>query len=742
MKICLSDWKVAGFWPYTPLQAGSMETGHVHQGVTGAVDATVPGSVYADLLRAGLIPDPYVEQNSLLCEWVADRWWVYQTSFTPDPAWRGQRVRLVFEGIDYKAHVFFNGKKVAEHEGMYAPLVLELSDTLNYGEPNALKVVLEAAPDEMSQIGYTSRTFTQKARFTYKWDFCPRLIGMGLWGEVFLQVTGAAVLGAVSSNYADGVLTATVAADAPARVKAQLTYEGTEVAQGEAMVAEGVASFELPVEQPHLWYPNGSGEQPLYQLRFIAYIDETVSDEREVTVGLRTLEYTRCDGAIESALPYIPVINGERVYIKGVNMTPLDMMYGCVTAEQYDRFVRLCRDAGVNLIRVWGGGVIEKEAFYDACDREGIMVWQEFIQSSSGLDNVPSKRPEFLKLCRQTAEWAVPARRYHVSLTFWSGGNELMDADGFPATYEDENLAMLREITTRLDPQHLMLPTSASGPLAWMDADKPELNHDVHGPWKYAGERGHYDYYNRSPIQLHSEFGVDGMTNEAMIEKYLAPENRDRIYTMEENVTWRHHGEWWDTYGYRDYPLFGDMGGNLSDFVAVSQFMQGEGIRYALEANRRRGWRCAGSIIWQMNEPWPNVSCTNMMDYSLTPKLAYYFYREAMKPFHISLRYDRFVWEAGDTFTATPFVHDGAEEATAAAMHITATDEKGRVLGTFTGEVNFTVPEGVESITLCCEATMGEKIDKNRYIFFVRGTDRPPCSAEAVKEFLQHYPER
>lgn len=744
MKLSLNDWKLSAYWPYAPLHGASVETGELHKSCTGLIRAKVPGSIYDDLYRAGIIPDPYTERNSMLCEWVPNRWWVYETDFVLEPSCRGKRIRLVFEGIDYHAHIYVNGRFICEHEGMYTPVTVEMGDFACFGEEkNTVRVLLHHAPDEMSAIGYTSRTFTQKARFTYKWDFCTRMIGMGLWGAVNVLVTEKPVLETLQTRYADGKLFVDVAASMAegAVIEGELAFAGEVVAKHTGTLSRGGASFVLEISRPKLWYPNGYGEQPLYELKLTLKTAEGLfSDARTYQIGLRTLEYDRCDGAIDSALPYIPVINGKRIYIKGVNITPLDMMYGCVTEARYEALVRLCRDANVNLVRVWGGGIIEKEVFYDLCDRYGIMIWQEFIQSSSGIDNVPSKRPEFLKLAAETAEWAVPARRNHVSLTFWSGGNELRYADDTPSDYADENIAILKEIVDRLDPDRLMLPTSASGPIAWQDNSRPELNHDIHGPWKYAGSKGHYALYNDSPIQLHSEFGCDGMTNMPMLTRYLAPENRDRIHTVKTNLTWQHHGEWWDTYEYRDRPMFGEMNGDLETYVAVSQFMQAEGIRYALEAHRRRAWRNCGSIVWQMNEPWPNTSCTNLVDYDMQPKMAYWYYKKAMQSFHISLRYDSLVWSVGETFTAVPFVHDGEAEAKDALCSVIAEDDRGNILGEFSGAVSFVVPEGIRSFTLRCRAEKNGKTDENVYLYFVTREGEPDCSWEAVLAFLKRYP--
>ena len=732
MRIPLTDWTVAGSWPWTVMQGASVETGAKFTAVTPRIPARVPGSVYDDLERAGLIPDPYFERNSLLCEWVANRFWSYITVF-PKPETDGRRVRLVLEGIDYHAHVYLNDGKIAEHVGMYVPLAVDVTDLLREGE-NTLTVVLESAPDEMGQIGYTSRTWTQKARFGYKWDFGTRLVNLGLYGAAFLDVCSDPIRD-VSVRWRGGG-EVTVSAAGPA-FRAVLALRGKTVAEGETRRGE----LTLSVPEPELWYPNGYGGQPLYDLTLT-----TADDERTLRVGLRTVEYRKPDCADEDVLPYVPVVNGVPVYIKGVNMTPLDHRIGTVTRERYDRLLSLARDAGVNLIRVWGGGVIESEDFYDLCDRYGILVWQEFIQSSSGLDNIPSKRPEFLRLLERTARAALPEKRNHVSLTYLSGGNELMDGRGVPSSFEDENIALLKRLADELAPDVLMLPTSASGPTEWFDPDRPERNQDVHGPWKYEGVRGQYALYNRSTILLHSEFGVDGMSNLSSIRTVLSPENQ-KVSTMAENLTWRHHGEWWDTYAYRERPLFGEIG-DLGELCDLSQFLQAEGIRYAVEAHRRRAKTASparlapgelfapsaqesvGAIVWQLNEPWPNVSCTSMADYYGNPKLALFFWRDAEEPLRLTLRYDRLVWRPGETFEGAAFLCDdrgrGADYVSVKAyrdgfsLRTDADNEPLRIRAAFGGNrVRFPVPDTGESFAVVCEAGREGVASRAVYLFLI-----------------------
>jgi beta-mannosidase len=417
-----------------------------------------------------------------------------------------------------------------------------------------------------------------------------------------------------------------------------------------------------------------------------------------------------------------------------------------VSYEWYKKFLRLAKAANITLIRVWGGGLIEKESFYRLCDEYGIMVWQEFIQSSSGIDNIPSKRAEFLKLLSETAEEAVKEKRNHISLTFWCGGNELMDKGGVPSTYEDLNIALLKKICDEHDPQRLLLPTSASGPTEWIDNERPGKNHDVHGPWKYGGVEKHYAYFNASDSMLHSEFGNDGMANLRTLKKILTKKNL-KVTTVAENPVWRHHGEWWDTYQYRDRELFGEMT-SLEDYIAVSQYMQAEGIRYAIESNRRRVWQNSGSIVWQLNEPWPNTACTCLVDYYAEPKLAYFFCADAYEPIHASLRYDKLVYAPGESFSAQLFAHNDLKETQADVSCVIKSDS-GEKLAQFdyslslkenscqkAGDIRITAPEGAAFFAEC-SVKAGKKTLKNTYMFFISKGEK--LSINAIEKFTAEY---
>ncbi len=737
----LTQFELGANYPYVPEHSSAAETGQILSSMIEPIPATVPGCVHNDLLAAGLIPDPYFEMNSLACAWVENYWWTYKTQFSVDPCLQNRHLRLHLAGIDYQARIALNGKGLGEHVGMYTPFQAEITQHINYDCPNTLTVMLLDAPKEMGQIGRTSLTHTQKARFPYKWDFSTRLVQVGLYDTVTLEDFGIAAIEYthVTAQPENGVGTVVAKSELTAFEEGDATLQYTlrlgqqEVAQHRQTVhlAKGLqevtGSFTL--KNPQLWYPNGWGEQPVYTLTVQVLDEAGLSDEKAYQIGFRTREYIRADGAPEECLPYSVAINGQRLYIKGVNMVPLDIMYGRIQPEQSEHFLTLAKECGINLIRVWGGGLIESEAFYDCCDRLGLMVWQEFIQSSSGIDNVPSKDPEFLKLCKKTAIHAVRTKQHHPCLTFWCGGNELEDENRVPSTFEDANIAMLKEIVDTYDGETFMLPTSATGFHEFLNIETPGKNYDVHGPWKYNGPTQHYTTFNRSDSQLHSEFGVDGMNNLDSISTVLSKENL-KVQSMK-NPVWRYHGEMWDTFD-RDRELFGALPEEaLTTYIRSSQYVQAEGLRYAIEANRRRAFQNVGSIIWQFNEPWPNVAGTNLVDYYGQPKMAYYGVKAAFRKAYPNLQYDKLLFEPEEAATLRLFMtSELCEEPWQIEATITTT--QGAVLLTHTATV--TVGEGrscqvaelpvtmpkAGGIVVALTARCGERIAKNRYLLLVK----------------------
>ena len=629
--------------------------------------ASVPGTIQHDLWQAGEIPDPYFERNSLLIEWIPARTWVYRRTFTLDLSLRGQRAQLRFEGVDYEARFFLNGHDLGHHVGMYTPAIFEVTDFLNFDAGNVLAVVVEPAPHEQPQVSRTSRVRTHKSRMTYWWDFCPRMVHIGIWDDVTLdfhasaRITDVFVHPTLDADLQRADVSVTVDLDSAQSgavtvdTTLRLDADSITATRAEHTLAPGSTRLDLTlaVDQPRLWYPNGYGDQPLYEadIRALA-ADGTLLDRRTVRFGIRSIGLIPNETPDASARPYTLVVNGQRLYIKGWNWVPMDVMYGVPRPEKLERLLTLAQRAHVNLLRIWGGGLIETEAFYNRCDELGILVWQEFIMSSSGIDNNPSTEPEFIAMMVDEAEQIIPRRRNHPSLAIWCGGNELTAGEEQPLDDRHPLLAALRDTVARLDPDRLWLPTSPIGRLFSNSLENIESDptglHDVHGPWEYQGVTGQYELYNQGTSLLHSEFGVEGITNLSTLDTVIAPDNQFPV-TLD-NPIWEHLGAWWVKAAmWRE--TFGDIS-DIERLVRATQLTQADGLRYALEADRRRKYQNSGTLPWQFNEPYPMAACTSAVDYYGQPKPVYYAVAHAYEPVHVSARFETSAWAGRDTFTA------------------------------------------------------------------------------------------
>lgn len=503
----------------------------------GWLPARVPGSVLDDLVRAGELPDLWFERNSRLGEWAAERTWIHRRKVSGPGTIR-------FEGVDHEAIVFVDGEEVGRHEGAFTPFEVELGA----GE-RLLAVAVREAPECEPQVGETRRVTVHKSRMGYGWDFCPRLVHQGIWRPVTL--------------------------DAPPEFFPVVTLQDDI---GTVSVEDDVV---LRVDSPELWWPNGMGEQKLYDVEFGGV---------HFKVGFRDVSFD----------DYELRVNGTAVRVRGWNWVPIDALYGVPRPEKLAHLLCLAARANANLIRVWGGGLIETPEFYDLCDRLGLLVWQEFVQSSSGIDSKPSDDPAFVATMTEDARQIVPRRRARPSLALWCGGNELEGDDSTPV------LAALSHVVRELDPDRHWLPTSPVGEA------------DVHGPWEHQGLRVHNGHYDGQASKLHSEFGVEGMTNRRTLAALIAEEHR--WPTDRSNPVYEHLGAWWN-----NTPLVqAAFGGRIEDVETMrrcSQWLQYEGLRYAVEATLRRG---AGTIPWQLNEAYPNAWCTCAVDHRGDAKPAYW----------------------------------------------------------------------------------------------------------------------
>lgn len=773
--IKLSQWKLLCTLPYQADFSKHMQEGLDIPNLTDWMDAKVPGSVYQDLENAGYIENPYFSTNSLNCEWVANRWWIYKTTFTLKNNDLSDTLKLTFKGIDYSAQIYLNGVKIGYHEGMYIPFEAVINEHVKIDEENILVCVLEHAPFADAQPGYTSKTKYLKARYNYKWDFAVRLVNLGLYDDVTITRHNIVSIShsfirpvKVENNkwdifveleldgYIDGEADISINSNIQ-RINDTAKIQHTE----KVKITKGYNKYitKLQVDDPILWWPNGYGIQALNDFNISISYDGGISDFQKHRIAFRTLKYIHADGRSD-ALPYNVVINGKKIFLKGTNLVPLCSMIGSITKEDLTMKLKAAKNCNINLFRIWGGGHIESEAFYDLCDEYGIMLWQEFTMSSSGCDDVPSKDKHFLDLLHKAAVHNIKLKRNHVCLTFWTGGNELTnekylgseDHEGHPATFEDSTLAMLKGLTDVLSPDVMMLPSSGSGPNALLKVGDIGNNHDVHGPWGYIGVYDHYNYYNDSDSIVHGEFGCGGISNLDSIKRFFEPEDQ-KLFIANENNAWRHHSGGWDTYAMRERFIFGDLHSiPFEDYIKVNQFIQAESLRYSLEANRRRQWKCVGEMTWQFNEPWPNVQCSNVLDYYGGKKLAYYFMRDAYESVSTSLKYNKLFFKAGEVFEGQVYIINDNEtsdykiDCTVKALSgdiLSSTTFKGTVIEDISqcaGEISVELPSDLTgSFSVILNTTCGEHTSTKEYLMLIADREISIELSEYDKKMIKQF---
>jgi beta-mannosidase len=638
--------------------------------VRGWRPASVPGSIYDDLRRNGEIPDPHFEMNTRLLEWIPARTWLFKHTFSISEEYRGCVSWLRFEGIDYEAEFFLNGVALGTHRGMYTPAEFNVTTHLNYGGDNLLTVVISHAPDEQPQVGRTSHTHTHKSRMGYWWDFCPRMVQVGIWDRVSLWFTQSVRIidVFVQPKLNDALNHATVnstielesANDADITIESRLTLRDETVATKRethhATATSTTFNVISEVLSPQLWFPNGYGDQPLYTLDVTISDGAQTLDTRTITFGIRKIEFIANDDAPDDARPYTLVVNGQRVYINGWNWVPQDAMYGLPQLDKLERLLTLAQRAHVNMLRIWGGGLIEKEAFYAHCDRLGLLVWQEFILSSSGIENLPPDDPAFIQQLTHEAVQIIRRKRNHPSLAIWCGGNELQYGFEHPIDEAHPLIAALQTTIQQHDPDRVFLPSSPSGGVFSFDLQNAERDpnalHDVHGPWEHHGLTAHYQLYNTARCLLHSEFGTEGLTNLRTLERTISASNRFPV-TLD-NPVWHHLAAWWiKERQWRE--SLGEIA-DIETLVKGTQLLQAEGVRYAIEAHRRDMYHNSGTLPWQFNEPYPMAACTSAVDYYTHPKPLYYAISRAYEPLQVSASFKSQSWHSETSFEASIWV--------------------------------------------------------------------------------------
>ncbi|MFZ4397965.1 MAG: glycosyl hydrolase 2 galactose-binding domain-containing protein [Kiritimatiellia bacterium] len=627
------SWTLAGWTPYLWRLLRTLELGESPQAELRGIRAVVPGSVQQALRNANLLPDWKLPGNDHLCEWVENRHWAFETMLPDDWFASGGTRRLRCDGLDYSGWVLLNGKDVGTFCGTHVPHVFDLTP---FAEPtgNRLQIVFDLPPRWLGQFGYTSQIRDWKPRFNYLWDWTHRLVQTAIWEQIVLEVAdGAEIIDLHCVADADlrnntGLLQVrgNVSGDAAARVNVSL-------ARGDAVVREAIVSTEelaagvnwqdLAVD---LWWPNGQGAQPVYTVTVtVLGSDGSVQDRQTRKVGFRNIVWRPCEGAPAGADPWLCVVNGRPVFLQGVDWLPLAPNFADVPDATYRHRVSLYHELGANTLRVWGGSYLEKEVFYDLCDEHGLLVWQDLMLSSSGIENLPPSDPVSISEMGAILRSFIARRQHHASLLLWCGGNELheqVEGYGQPMTVAHPLLAHLDAIVRECDPGRRFIPTTATGPRFYahpQDLGKGLLG-NVHGPWKLWGTMAEWkEYWQKDDALFRAETGAPGAAPADIIRQYAG--DFEPFPVSENSPVWRRPLTWWI-----EVDAFKAEHGrdpqNLEEYVAWSQARQAEALVAAVQSSKARFPRIGGILLWCGHDCYPCPANTSIIDFHGNPKPA------------------------------------------------------------------------------------------------------------------------
>lgn len=666
-----------------------------------AVAAAVPTTVRNALLRAGRIDDPYEGLNSLETKWVEDKEWWFLRDFAAPGLQDGERLFLRFEGITYRAEVWVNGLQAGYIEGMFREDRIEITPYVRAGESNRLALRIRAQEnarldDDGSPVRATIRSQAPVMQCTYYWNWCPHMVPIGIWQPVHLEVESARVrladqrvhtLRIAKTDASDGW--ESPVSDAVLRLRwgleggddaqdaVELAWTLSDEASGEVVSSgteavgpvarEAVCTAEVSLASAKLWWPNGSGEQPLYVLRTRLHVAGALAQEQSTTFGVRTVEFREnedeawvMDTTGHTFRPWSNVgkmygwtitINGRPIFAKGSNWVLLDALLR-LEPERYDRQLRLVRDGGLNFLRVWAGSLCETEAFYDLCNRYGILTMQEFWLACG---NYPAMRHDLFLRCV-----ADNVRRLasHPSLIFYSGGNEY-NPD------QEENRVLVDKVEACVEALDPTRPFRRGSP----------YKGDKHGGLIMTpfGTRNKYRDVlpgDRRVVLFRSEVAIDrSVPMWSSLEKIVPTELPidDRL--------WHHHFAipWETRQRARDFAVQDDF----RRMVLAGQLHHAITSRYNLEYCRSQMFRCTGNLNWQFNVPWPCFH-REIVDTWGVPKPAYYHYRESSREAILTLDHDRYLWHPGEMFAPLATIaNDGPAKADCRAA-VVIYDKTGR----------------------------------------------------------------
>ena len=622
------------------------------------LELALPTDVHTALLDAGWIPHPYADANESAVSWVAQREWWYRCTFDqvgPRPA-PTERVRLIFNGLDTEVAIWLNGEPLGEHHSMFRPAEFDVTELLDYDGANVLSLrfanVIDTKLDGSDvSVRDALRLRRRKMQVAFGWDISCILLTVGVWRPIELRREERAALGApafstvhLDRQHRRAIVCIATEIDAFAadHDAIDIAYElrapdGELVGGGPLARDDGDdhASAYLVVERPQLWWTHDLGAPNLYRLAIFLTVDGQVAATRHARVGIRTIALDQSPDQDEPPNRFFRfVLNGRPLFARGANWVPEDLRLGVVTDATYRERLAQAAGANMNMIRVWGGGSYEQDAFYATCDELGLLIWHDFM--FAGLP-YPGDA-EFLAECEAEARYQVARLRTHPSLALWCGNNEAhmnndplagraLFGDVLPRAVADED---------GNTPYWPGSPYGGDGFNSTHDGDTHDWR-GFHGSESGAfGEEGrsdrsgagrHWRRYAGEVGRFVSEFGFASAATRATIDHWNSRDQRDpRAHAWQDRIRY--------VPGDSHLALLEEITGpprNPAEWIDFTQLIQAEGFRFGIERFRERKPHCSGALIWQLNDCWPGFTWS-IIDFGGHPKPAYYAVRRAFAP--------------------------------------------------------------------------------------------------------------
>ena len=615
--------------------------------------ARMPAQVHDVLFQHGKISDPHVGRNAADCAWVGEKDWAYACKFAGPKEIDGPAF-LRFGGLDTLAAVYLNGLHVGSFDNMFREHCVDVAEHLAPpGEDNLLLIIfssplrfvshVEQPPEHVGRIAKNNYLRKASNDFGSYLGARPHFVKVGVHRHVILDAPGRAwiedvcVRTELTSDFTRAkVRVAVEAAGSPASIEWTLTApSGEEMARG---TADADGAFDIEADDPSLWWPWTHGAPDLHRLHVDLVQDSHTLDSRDTTFGIRHIQPVLSDPETgEKRFKF--EINGRPIFLKGACWAPAEGMTHCWPHDRAMRLLDLAQHGRMNVFRVWGGGYVPPDEFYDECDRRGILIWQDFM-FEAGMH--PAGVPAFDENCRAEVEGVVRRLRNHPCILLWSGGNENHMAwdfqfGGEPEIGRELFEEIMPEACARLDPTRMYHPSSPYGGRA--------PNWPLEGDWH---DYSTITFCHEAAVPMYvSELGRVSAMPLASMQKFLAD---DELWPAGYDPAIRTPGQpaWPPMWAYRSVDGSWQKVGALEEFcdpasaedlIRVLGTAHGEYLQRRVERLRRGvpdgaphgNRRCWGNTIWRLNDAWP-ILYWSAIDYYLEPKIAFYFLRRAYAP--------------------------------------------------------------------------------------------------------------